>query len=82
MFPCLHLFLHFILLGYIEEIKNLMFSKSVQDFKETIPLSNNDVPDPITSQFTERKSRADTVAHNIQRRSRVTQLYPTGGFGA
>ena len=74
--------MHFILLGYIEEIKSLMFSKSVKDLEETSHFFNKNVPDTLTSQFTERKSRADAVAHKIQRRSSVTQLFPTGGFGA
>ena len=69
------------LLGYIEEIKNLMLSKSVKNLQETVDLYSKDVPDTLTSQFTERKSRAVAVASKSQRRSNVTQLYPTGGCG-
>ena len=56
-------------------------SKSVKNMQEAVDLYRKDVPDTLTSQVTERKSRAVAVAYKIQRRSNVIQLYPTGGCG-
>ncbi len=57
-----------------------MLSTSAEDLQKAFDLFNKDAPDSLTSQFTERKSKAEAVAYQNQRKSNIIQLYPPGVY--
>lgn len=60
----------------------MMFSMSAEELQQGLDVFIEDVPDTLTSQFTERKPKINAVMYQIQRKSNVTQLYPTGVYCA
>ncbi len=58
----------------------MMLSNSAEDLEKAYNLFNKDAPDSLTSVFTERKSKAEAVASQNKRKSKTTQLYPSGEY--
>ena len=69
-----------LLTGYVNDIKDLMLSKSIQDLKEAFDNFTRDIPESLTSQFTEGRTKADAIRYKNERESIQTPYYPTSRF--
>ena len=70
----------FLFTGYVDEIKNTLLSTSIEDLKEAFDAYTKDVPESLTSQFTERRTKADAIRHQNERKSIQTPHFPTSKF--
>lgn len=55
-----------------------MFTTSEDDLEKALHNFQKDAPEPLTSQFTERRSKPEAIQHRHQRNSTVTPLFPSG----
>ena len=69
-----------LLTGYVNDIKDIMLSKSIQDLKEAFDNFTRDNPESLTSQFTERRTKADAIRYQNERKSIQTPYYLTSRF--
>lgn len=66
--------------GYVDEIKTMMLSTSIQDLREASNSYTKDAPESLTSQFTERRTKADAIRNQNERKSIQTPHYPASKF--
>lgn len=66
--------------GYVEDIKNVMFGSSEEDLRMVLKNYEKDVPDPLTAQFTKKRSKAEAIVHHNQKKSTENLLYPSGKY--
>ena len=49
---------------YVDAVKNTMFSTSLEDLSETAAKYTEKAPEPLSRQFTERRSKEDAIKCN------------------
>ena len=67
-------------LGYVDEIKNVLFGKTIKELEATIQPYVKKAPQSLTSQFPERKKKSEAIVVQKKRKSMETPLYPTCKF--
>lgn len=70
----------FIYLGYVDNMRTLLFSLSPQEMKTTRDGFKVNIPEPLNRQFTNRASRLDALKKYEERKEKVTILYPEGSL--
>ncbi len=58
----------------------MMLATSIEDLKEAFENYTKDVPESLTSQFTERRTKVDAIRNQNERKSIQTPHYPTSKF--
>ena len=65
-------------LDYVNSIKEVMIGTQKHELAATFAKYKQDAPESLTSQFENRRSREEAISHQMQRKSTVTQLFPSG----
>ena len=65
-------------LGYVEDLKNLLFSMQLKDMKKVFQEYRKKVPEPLAAQFENRLGREDAIKRQAGRRKVHTKLFPEG----
>ena len=68
----------FFLLGYVEDLKKLLFSMSLKDMKKIFKKYRKIVPEPLAAQFENRLGREDAIKRKANRKKLATKLFPEG----
>ena len=68
------------ILGYVQDIKEVLFSASKEERLQAPEKYTERQPPPLNTQFGERlpKAGAETVERQLQRKMNITQFYPPG----
>lgn len=64
-------------LDYVHDIKKVILSTSADDLQSTLQQYKENEPEPLSRQFHERKSRAEAITHQREKRSNIL-LFPSG----
>ena len=72
--------LHCIHLGYVDDIRKLLFSVSKCDMAETRKKYEGKAPDPLNSQYPGRRAREEAIQHQDERRQKTPVLFPPGEY--
>ena len=65
-------------LDYVSDIKSTMFQSNVAELNELTDLYKKKEPEPLNRQFENRRSKADAISHHLERKQKVTVLFPPG----
>ena len=73
----------FVVPGYVQEIKELLFTmtseKDMSQLKAVFEKYNENIPEPLTSQFPDRANKEEAVKPFVERMQKeTTKLYPSG----
>ena len=73
----------FVVPGYVQEIKELLFTmtseKDMSQLKAVFEKYNEDIPEPLTSQFPDQANKEEAVKRfNERTQKENTKLYPSG----
>jgi hypothetical protein len=63
-------------LGYVDEIQDVLLGNTEKELKVTFDHYNKKVPKPLTSQFPDRRPKAEAVNTQKKRKSMETTMYP------
>ena len=64
---------------YVEELRKLVFSMSNVELKAVSERHSARVPQPLNTQFPDRRKKEEAVKLHADRKKRLaTELYPTG----
>ena len=69
------------ILGYVQDIKEVLFSASKEERLQAPEKYTERQPPPLNTQFGERFPKAGAVKQQLQRKMNITQLYPPGIYG-
>lgn len=64
--------------GYVEDIKQLLFSMTKQERDNIGAKYKAKIPDPLNHQFLERTSKDTSIRHHKARKELRTELFPSG----
>ena len=70
--------LHCIHSGYVDDIRKLLFSVSKCEMTETRKKYEGKAPDPLNSQYPNRRAREEAIEHQDERRQKTSVLFPPG----
>ena len=70
--------IHLLFSGYVDEMRNLLFSLSKTALKAVSKKYKSMVPEPLNRQFPERVDKATAVQRHLKRKNAETPLYPQG----
>ena len=65
-------------LGYVEEIKQVLFSIIKEERESIRDRYKAKVPEPLSNQFPERASKDEAIMRHTQRKQTSTELFPSG----
>ena len=68
----------FISLDYVSDIKSTMFQSTIAELNELTDSYKQKEPEPLNRQFENRKTKADAISHHLERKQKVTVLFPPG----
>ena len=63
---------------YVEEIYQVLFAITKEERELMREKYKTKVPEPLTSQFTERVSKEDAILRHASRKRTRTELFPSG----
>ena len=74
----MYFFFCFIIAGYVEDIKRLLFSTTKQERDNIRAKYKAKVPDPLKRQFPERASKDKAIKRHEALKELQTELFPSG----
>ena len=69
------------ILGYVQDIKEVLFSASKEESLHALEKYAEREPLPLNTQFGERLPKAGAVQRQLKRKMNITQFYPPGIYG-
>ncbi len=69
---------YFIVQGYVGNIKEILFSKSEKELKAINKKYAAKVPQPLNSQFPDRKLKDEAIKQQRKRKQKEAELFPSG----
>lgn len=74
----MYFFFRFEIIGYVEDIKQLLFSMTKQERDNIGAKYKAKIPDPLNHQFLERTSKDTAIRRHKARKELRTELFPSG----
>lgn len=65
-------------LDYVSDIKSTMFQSTLAEMKELTDSYKQNEPEPLNRQFENRRSKGDAIDRHLERKQKVTVLFPPG----
>jgi hypothetical protein len=72
------LFLYLDILDYVNEVKNVLFTANNEKRAQALKKYVDRQPPPLNTQFGERLPKPVAIERQQQRKSNVTQFFPSG----
>ena len=70
--------MYYVFTEYVEDLTAVLLTTTKDDLLKVRQDVSKNIPEPLTSQFTERRSREAAIKNQMERKSKVQQLYPEG----
>lgn len=66
------------IVAYVDQIRTVLFTIPLEELASILDNYHANIPEPLTAQFTDRRSVADAISRHVQRKMATTPLYPPG----
>ena len=70
--------MYYVFTEYVEDLTAVLLTTTKDDLLKVRQDMSKNIPEPLTSQFMERRCREAAIKNQMERKSKVQQLYPEG----